>query len=273
MMKGGACFETRDGAKLYYEDSGEGRPLLLLHGWLCSSRFWSRNVPDLAKSFRVLTLDLRGHGYSSKVLHGHTVKRYAEDVREFVEALGLEGLVLVGWSLATAVVLAYWKAHSRDSRLRGLGLVDGAVAPRHPGEWNGHGLRGGSPEGMTDRIKRLSEDPAGFAEAFVHSMFKAGKAPAEDFERLVGEVRKTPPWIGASIYSDYVLSDYSEVLPTVPSFVFAADSDFYRRSLKMGEHTASLMKARFLSFDAGHALFLERPEAFNAALAAFIRET
>ena len=57
----------RDGARIYYEDHGQGQPILLVHGWTCSSRFWQKNVDELAKKFRVVTLDLRGHGNSSKI--------------------------------------------------------------------------------------------------------------------------------------------------------------------------------------------------------------
>jgi len=74
-------FETEDGAKLYFEDRGKGDVILLVHGWMCSSKFWRANVPELAKEFRVVTIDLRGHGYSSKTLCGHTVRQYARDVR------------------------------------------------------------------------------------------------------------------------------------------------------------------------------------------------
>ena len=57
-----AFFETQDGAKIYYEDHGKGDVILLVHGWMCSSKFWKANVPELAKEFRVVTIDKRGTG-------------------------------------------------------------------------------------------------------------------------------------------------------------------------------------------------------------------
>ena len=68
-------FETEDGAKIYYEDHGKGDVILLVHGWMCSSKFWRANVPELAKGFRVVTIDKRGHGYSSKTLEDPAVDR------------------------------------------------------------------------------------------------------------------------------------------------------------------------------------------------------
>src|ERR1035437_3412965 len=67
------------------------------------SRFWQRNGAELGKEFRVVTLDLRGHGNSSKILGGHTIAQYARDVREIIELLQLEELTLAGWSLGGPV--------------------------------------------------------------------------------------------------------------------------------------------------------------------------
>src|SRR5208337_1031980 len=117
----------RDGARIYYEDRGQGQPILLVHGWTCSSRFWQKNVAELAKEFRVITLDLRGHGNSSKILSGHTIAQYARDVREIIELLQLEDLTLAGWSLGGPVVLSYYDQYRDDSGLKALGLID--IAP------------------------------------------------------------------------------------------------------------------------------------------------
>src|ERR1035437_6008874 len=95
-MNAADYLETRDSAKIYYQDQGEGQPILLVHGWMCSSKFWQKNVPDLVSEFRVVTIDLRGHGNSSKTLTSHTIGQYARDVREVIEHLGLQDAVLVG---------------------------------------------------------------------------------------------------------------------------------------------------------------------------------
>jgi len=97
-----AYLEMKDGAKIFYEDQGHGQPIVLVHGWTCSSRFWQENAPELAKEFRVITIDLRGHGNSSKILTGHTISQYARDVREIIEYLALRDVTLAGWSLGGA---------------------------------------------------------------------------------------------------------------------------------------------------------------------------
>jgi non-heme chloroperoxidase len=65
--------ELSDGVPLYYEDHGNGRPIVLIHGWTMNSTFWQQNAPALATGNRVVTLDLRGHGASGKTDDGHTL--------------------------------------------------------------------------------------------------------------------------------------------------------------------------------------------------------
>jgi pimeloyl-ACP methyl ester carboxylesterase len=57
---------TNDGVRLYYEERGQGKPLVLIRGWTFGDRFPRRNVDALAEQFRVINLDLRGHGDSEK---------------------------------------------------------------------------------------------------------------------------------------------------------------------------------------------------------------
>jgi hypothetical protein len=64
-------FTTSDGAHLYFEDTGEGTPLVMVPGFLCTTRFFSRNTPELSKHCRVVAVDPRGQGRSSKTLTGN----------------------------------------------------------------------------------------------------------------------------------------------------------------------------------------------------------
>ncbi|HWQ61882.1 MAG TPA: alpha/beta hydrolase [Negativicutes bacterium] len=268
----GYC-ETRDGAKIYFEDEGKGQPLVLIHGWNCSGRFWRRNVPGLAGRFRVITMDLRGHGNSSKILSGHTIADYAKDVRTLLEYLELSNAFLVGWSMGGPVVLAYWRQYLHDHRLSALGLVDTAPAPFSSGDWNSHGLKDSNVDSLNAALAALTADPRQFYISFATNMFKNNPSP-QDLDWIVGELAKTPPWIAGAIYSDFVISDYTAVLPTitVPAIVFACDSRLFADGIKMGRYLADhIPSASFTQFtDAGHILFYEQPEVFNQSLRQFV---
>ena len=188
------CLETADGARIYYEDHGEGQPILLVHGWICSSRFWQKNVSELARKFRVVTVDLQGHGNSSKALAGHTIRQYVRDMREIIEHLGLQQTVVVGWSLGGSVVLSYYEQYRTDARLKALGLVDTSPFPFNPAGWNSHALGNCNYNGTNATFAALAADPRKFATAFADKMFKQKPSNA-DMDWVLTELLKTPPWI------------------------------------------------------------------------------
>ncbi len=266
--------EMKDGEKIYYQDQGKGRSILLIHGWTCSSKFWQKNVPELAKEFRVVTLDLRGHGNSSKTMTGHTIAQYACDVHAIVERLDLSGFMLVGWSLGGPVVLSYYEQFKNDGRLKALGLIDSDPFPFSPADWNNHPLKNYNFDAMNATFGTLAADQKKFATAFTGRMFKQKPSDA-DVDWVVTELTKTPPWIAIAIYSDFAMSDYAKTLPGVkiPLIVFAADSGVYPKGIAMGKALASQApRGKFVPVeDGGHMLFYEQPQKFNAALAGFVK--
>lgn len=72
-------------AKLHYEDQGEGQTVIFVHGVMMSSKFFHKQVPYFSENYRTITVDLRGHGQSSKAAYGHTLARYAKDLKRFIE--------------------------------------------------------------------------------------------------------------------------------------------------------------------------------------------
>lgn len=92
--------EVEPGVSLFVQDVGQGRPVVLLHGWALGHELWDRQVHEIASAgMRAVALDLRGHGSSSKPFEGYGVERLADDVVTVIEALRLERVVLVGWSI------------------------------------------------------------------------------------------------------------------------------------------------------------------------------
>jgi len=271
----GSYLEMKDGAKIYYEDQGSGQPIMLVHGWTCSTKFWQKNVPELAAGYRVTTVDLRGHGNSSKILSGHTISQYARDVREVIEQLGLINVVLAGWSMGGPVVLSYYQQYAQNSHLKALCLIDTAPFPFGAAEWNCHGLKDFNTKEMDNLFRAYFADPLKFATTFTGNMLKNGKGDESDLAWIPAELTKTPAWIAIAIYSDFLISDYSRVLPTikVPTIVFAADSHLYKKGIAMGRSIAEqIPKAAFEPFEeAGHLLFYEQPGKFNKALVDFIK--
>jgi len=261
--------ETSDGGLIYVEVRGTGRPVLLVHGWTMSSAFWVRQKEGLAGEFKVVTMDLRAHGNSSKSLQGHTIPQYARDVRSVIDYLNLEGVVLAGWSLAGPVVLEYWKSYGAD-RVSALALVEMTPYPMSPKEWNTHALKGHNFDALNEALISLQEDRRAYGAHFVDMMFKSGEGLREEKGWMVREHLKTPTPAAIAAYSDYVMRDYTEVLGTitVPVLVANGDSEYLAFGARTGQYVAdSIPKGYLVIFESsGHMPFYEEADKFNKAL-------
>ena len=81
--------------------------------------WWRRNFPVLAEQFHVIAADTRGCGRSDKPAWGHRTARYAKDVYDIIEQLGLHDVTLVGWSIGARTCYSYLELFGKH-RLRGV---------------------------------------------------------------------------------------------------------------------------------------------------------
>jgi len=269
-----ATVETPDGAFIYYETKGTGSPIVFVHGWTMSGKLWQKQFEKLSKDHQVVVIDLRAHGNSSKTLSGHSIPQYAKDVRAVIDALKLKDATLAGWSLAGPVVLEYWKQFGAD-KVKALGLVDMTPFPFSPAEWNAQGLKNYNYDRMNAFFIALNEKRRDVAAGFINNMFKNAQAPKEDMEWIMTEHLKVPVSVATAIYSDYLTRDYTGVLKTitVPTIVFAGDSNIFKKGIEMGKFIASqIPKAKFAGSEkGGHVLFYEDPDWFNNELETFVK--
>lgn len=123
-----AVLTLRDGTDLYFKDWGRGRPILFSHGWPLSSDMWDAQMLFFAsRGFRAVAFDRRGFGRSSQPWTGYDYDTFAEDIAELIEHLGLEDLVLIGFSMGGGDIVRYIARHG-SSRVPKLALVS-AVTP------------------------------------------------------------------------------------------------------------------------------------------------
>jgi pimeloyl-ACP methyl ester carboxylesterase len=94
-----------NGTTLYYEKSGKGRPLLLLHGWTQTSAFWKPYVADFESEYEVYSVDLRGHGKSSPLTDDFSIEQASRDIAELIDKLELKLVKAVGLSYGGLVLL------------------------------------------------------------------------------------------------------------------------------------------------------------------------
>jgi pimeloyl-ACP methyl ester carboxylesterase len=95
------------GGEINYSDSGSGKVIVLLHGYLESSEVWNGFAEKLCPEFRVINVDLPGHGLSSVYSEVHTMEFMATAIKQLLDSIGIRKVVLAGHSLGGYVALAY----------------------------------------------------------------------------------------------------------------------------------------------------------------------
>ena len=204
MNKTAGFVKTNDGVRLYYEETGSGKPMVLIHGGGMSLVWWQRQIPVLSQMFRVIAFDTRGNGRSDKPAWGHRTARYAKDVYDAIEALGLFDVTLVGWSIGARTILSYLELFG-GHRLRGVVLVDEVPsievhAPAPPAS---------EPE-PADEAERRRRSIAGiFAPDNAQNLTEA------EFDWMVAESLKTSSEKTHTLGADYQAQDWRPLLPTI----------------------------------------------------------
>lgn len=258
------------GTQLHLVETGNsrGRPIIFIHGisqcWLT----WSRQMrSDLADDYRLVAMDMRGHGLSDKPREGYTESRlWADDVNAAIQALGLDHPILCGWSYGPLVILDYLRHYGEDG-ISGVNFV-GAVTKL------------GSDEAMSVLTPEfLSLVPGLFAtdvEESVRSlesllrMCFAEVPSAEDLYLMLGYNASAPPYVRRALLSRSF--DNDDLLPKIrkPVLITHGADDAVVKSAVVDQHKAGVAHAQIhVMAHAGHAPFWDDAATFNQRLRAF----
>jgi pimeloyl-ACP methyl ester carboxylesterase len=112
-------------ASIFYNDTGEGFPVVFLHGFCETSDIWSGMQSHLSKNFRVITLDLPGFGGSPLLNYTFSLEDVAKEIKSFLDTLKLTNYVMIGHSLGGYITLAFSKLYIEQ--LSGIGLFHSSV--------------------------------------------------------------------------------------------------------------------------------------------------
>lgn len=261
-------FTASDGAAIAYRDEGAGRPLVLLHGLMANSAFFEPQRA-LANGFRVILVDLRGHGRSGPGETPPTVARLAADVAGLAAALDLRGAVAVGWSLGASVL---WRLLTgpESARFAGAVVVDMTPCVHNDDDWT----LGLSREHCDARSQAIAQDFPGFAATAGAAIFAQPlDERTEPMARWAAAqfVRADAGAVG-SLWSSLVAEDFRGALPRIAQpmlVVHGAHSHLYDEATA-AHIAAALPNGREVQFDrSGHSPHLEQPERFNRVLRDF----
>jgi len=261
------------GTRLHLAEAGNprGPAILFIHGISQCWLQWTRQLESsLAQTYRLVAMDMRGHGQSERPRDGYDDSSlWADDVDAAIRVLELDQPILCGWSYGPLVILDYIRHHG-DERIGGIHLV-GAVTKL------------GSEAAMSVLTPEfLSLVP----QLFSHDVDESVRG-LEELLRLcfvrepsVGELYcmlgysvSVPPFVRQSLLSRVI--DNDDVLPTIrrPALITHGDQDAIVRKGAVEQHRTGIRQVQVdIVPHAGHAPFWDDAPSFNARLGAFCDE-
>jgi pimeloyl-ACP methyl ester carboxylesterase len=256
---------------LHWAEVGSGRPLVLLHGLCDSHRTWFPVAPALARTHRVLMLDLAGHGESSRPDASYTLEWHANLVGAWLEQLGLDEVDLVGHSYGGGV--AQWMLLEHRKRVRRLGLEAAGGLGREVGaalRWASFPFfveRFGQPFMSFGTTRALNAAGGAFSEEEITilAQFNARPGTARAFSRSVRDVIN-----GWGQHRHFL--DRARDAPSLPPIaIFWGDDDTLIPAAH-GVEAASLLEGAALTRfpGVGHFPHRQEPARYVQALEAFL---
>jgi pimeloyl-ACP methyl ester carboxylesterase len=257
-----AAAATLDGMPIHSTSTGKGaKTLVLVHGWTCDETSWDANVSELSKHYRVITLDLPGHGKSGAPKDGKvTMDMFARAVEAVRAEQNVDKIILVGHSMGTPVIRQY--AHLYPQHVTALVLVDGVVvAPTPPGAQ--------AVRTPLDADKLLTSEGLSMREGMIKGMFTP-KTPRDVQEHVLKMMLGAPPATAASAMRTTFDPAYaSDEVMTVPAYGIFAEKSFALGATPFLKKV--LPKLDYVAMPGtGHFVMMEQPQEFNRLLMKFV---
>lgn len=257
-----------DGARIHYVEGGmdRGTTLLFIPGWTMDASVWREQLEHFAPKHRVVAIDPRSQGESSKTPDGNTPEQRARDLASLMEQLKLEHVVLIGWSQGVQDVAAY-VTQSGTARLDGIVLVDAGVS-------SGPDFQHVQPQAARSILGNMAiyaAHPREYLQGMMQAIFRKPLG-ADAMKRMVDGSLRTPTSTGiAMLTMDMFAVDRRPALAKFdkPTLIIAAGTSF-----ELADQQAEAKRipdARVVVVpNAGHAVFHDQPEAFDRALREFL---
>jgi microsomal epoxide hydrolase len=256
---------TADGVKIHYLEAGPKQAaapaILFVPGWTMPAWIWENQIAHFTKTHRVVAIDPRGQGESSKPTEGYFPAARARDIKAVVDQLKLAPVVLVGWSMGVPEVVSYVDQFGTKD-LAGIVLVDG-IAGTDPNPQMTSAMMGFAGSFLKERDK--------FTNGFVRGMYK--KPQTEPYiQKVIAASKQTPTSVGAALFLGMVSTDNRAALAKIdkPALICTAPGGPWDAVYE--DMQKRIPGARLEKFDgAGHALFVDAADKFNAVLDEFLK--
>jgi pimeloyl-ACP methyl ester carboxylesterase len=246
-----------DGIRIAYEVHGKGLPaLVFVHGWSCDRGYWKDQLEPFSRRFKVVAVDLAGHGESGTGRKAWTIEAFGDDVAAVVKKLSLQRVILIGHSMGGDVIAE--AARRLQGRVAGLVMVD-TYKKLGPGR---------TPEEVQALVARFRTNFKDSARVFVRSMFLSN-SDRSLVEWVAADMSSAPPTVAlgamesALNYSREMIRALQELkLPVISINPDNLPTDI--ASIKRHGVEVVIMPG------VGHFPMMEDPERFNRLLSKVI---
>ncbi|MBZ5733127.1 alpha/beta hydrolase [Nocardioides sp. TRM66260-LWL] len=268
-----------NGITLAYTDSGEGRPVVLIHGWPLSGASWSEQVPALVDAgFRAIAYDRRGFGESDKPDTGYDYDTLAADLAGLLEELDLRDVTLVGFSMGGGEVARYLGTPALRESGRIRSAVFAAAVPPYLLKSDDNPDGGLSAEDVEGMVQGVTDDREGFLDGFTTDFFSVDgeiKVSEEQRQQALELEKPAVPAALAGCIRAFALTDFRADLAAidVPTLVLHGDGDATVPAAVSGERTAEAVEGaeKVIVAGAPHGFNVSHASEFNAALLDFLQ--
>lgn len=255
-----AVVNAADGVPIHYSVQGKGdTALVFVHCWACDRTYWDNQVAEFAKNYRVVTIDLPGHGQSGQGRKSWSIPSFGEDVKTVVTKLELKRVVLVGSSMGGPISLE--AARAMPDRVVAVVPVDSLLNVEQKI----------TPEQLDGVIKQMQADYKGTITNLTNQFFFSPNTPAAVKERVLKDATSRPPEMAIAILQGIFAHDAVPTLREIKIPIHAINGDRAPTSLEVNRKYAPQFDASIIK-GSGHYPMLENPAGFNQALAEILKK-
>jgi non-heme chloroperoxidase len=270
-------FTAADGTRLFYEDWGDGRPLVFVSSQTLSSGMWENQVPFLTMhGLRCITYDRRGSRRSDVPSAGYDFDTLADDVAALIDHLGLREAILAGHSMGAGEVIRYMSRHGAEGKVSKVALLS-TITPC--AEWHEDNPDGAPESAFETVVTRISSDRARYWIALAGAFYGThlgNLVSAETIGWLAREAMETPMMAVLRTWDSIFHTDFRDDLRklAVPALIIHGAADQNTIPALTGRRTAGLIPdCVYKEYQgAAHGLFITHKDQLNADLLDFATE-
>jgi len=252
-----------DGQLISYNVFGKGDvTLVFVHGWGGDSRYWKYQIPYFYKKYRIVTVDLAGHGNSEQTRKVYSPEAFGQDIKAVVEAIDAKKVILIGHSFAGEIAAEVAKLMPQ----RVIGII-GADSIQNVEDTM-------PKEQFKQMVDGFQKDFKGEVKKFVEPML--GKDIKPELKKwIIDDISCEPSYVAISAFKEYVTKfenkGIANIFRDVKVPVRCVNADLWPTNPEVNRRYMSSFEVTIIK-GAGHFVMLERPKEFNKKLDDSIKE-